>query len=154
MSRLIDLSCRVADVHHRYNEIHGFMFGVASFRLVVDALRGRRRRSYLECAATLRALRAECTDIEPRLAELAADGTAKTTEREIQKTLLRYLHALDQSMANLLVIFERLAQDENAYRESGTGGRSGFTSDKLSYDQSLSELERFGTRLNRLFANY
>ncbi len=154
MSRLIDLSCRVADVHHRYDEIHGIMFGVASFRLVVDALRGRRGRSYREYADTLKTLRAELTDIEPKLVGLAGDDAAKTSEREIQKTLLSYLQALDQAMANLVVIFENLAQDENAYREPGTDGRSGFTRDKLRYDQSLSELERFGTWLNRLFANY
>jgi len=154
VSRLIDLSCQVADVHHRYDEIHGLMFGVASFRLVVDALRGRRRRSYLEYAETLTALRLELTELEPSLAELGADATTKTSEREIQATLLRYLQALDQSMANLVVIFENLSQNENAYREPDADGRSGFTRDKLRYDRSLSELERFGTRLNRLFANY
>lgn len=154
MSGLIDLSYRVADVHHRYDEIHGIIFGVASFRLVVDALRGRRRSSYREYAKTLKALRAELAHIEPPLAELAHDGAAKTSEREIQETLLCYMQALDQSMANLVVIFENLAQDENAYRAPGVDGRSGFTRHKLRYDQSLSELERYGTRLNRLFANY
>ena len=154
MSRLIDVSCKIADVHHRYAEIHGALFGAASFRLIIQAVRGRRGRAYREHIEALATLRTELADLELGLPELPAEGGVKTTEREIHKTLLDYQRALDRSMSDLGVIFEHLADDESAYREPGTDGRSGFTRDKLSYDHSLIELERLGTRLNRLFARY
>lgn len=154
MSRLIDLGCKVADVHHRYHEVHGAIFGAASFRLFLDAIRGRRKRTYHGYAQTLAGLRDEVAVVEPEIADLAAQGSAKATEREVQQVLLRYVRALDGAMAGLLLIFEKLEEDESGYRDTGADGRSGFTRDKLDYDHSLSELERLGTRLNRLFANY
>ena len=154
MSRLIDLGCRIAEVHHRYDEIHGTLFGAASFRLIFEALRGRRQRTYREYIQTLKALRGELESLEPRLAELSTEYAAKASEREMRTILAEYLRALDGSIASLVVILENLAQDESAYRALGDDGRSGFTRDKLNYDHSLSELERLGTRLNRLFANY
>jgi hypothetical protein len=54
----------------------------------------------------------------------------------------------------LATVFESLGRDESAYREPGPDGRSEFTRDKLHYDHLLLEMERLGTRLNRLFANY
>ena len=154
MSRLIDLGCGVADVYHRYHEIHGAMFGAASFRLIVDALLGRRRHTYQEYARTLSGLRDELATQEPEVAELVAQGPVKATEREVQQVLLDYMRALDRAIAALIVIFENLQQDEAAYRDVGLDGRSGFLRDKLYYDQRLSDLERLGTRLNRLFASY
>ena len=154
MSRLIDLGCGVADVYHRYHEIHGAMFGAASFRLLVDALRGRRRNTYREYAQSLAALRDELARQEPEIIELAKEGPAKATEREVQQVLLDYLRALDRAIAALILIFENLQQDEAAYRDAGLDGRSRFSGDKLHYDHKLSELERLGTRLNRLFAGY
>ena len=154
MSRLIDLGCQVAEVHHRYHEIHGAIFGTASFRLILDALRGRRRRTYHGYAQTLAGLRDELAGLDPEIADLAEKGSAKATEREVLRVLLLYMRALDDAMAGLLLIFENLEEDESGYRDTGTDGRSGFTRDKLAYDHTLSELERLGTRLNRLFANY
>ena len=154
MSRLINLGCRVADVHHRYHEVHGAIFGTASFRLVLDALRGRRQQTYLAHAQTLVGLRAELAGLDPEIQDLIAKGPAKATERELLQVLLLYMRALDRAAAGLLLIFENLERDESGYRDTGTDGRSGFTRDKLDYDHSLSELERLGTRLNRLFASY
>ena len=154
MSRLIDLGCSVADVYHRYHEIHGAMFGAASFRLIVDALRGRRRHAYREYAQTLAGLRTELAEQEPEIVRLADQGPAKATEREVRQVLLDYLRALDRAISALLLIFEKLEQDEASYREAGGDGRSDFSRDKLHYDHSLSELERLGTRLNRLFTSY
>ena len=154
MSVLINLGCKVADVHHRYHEIHGAIFGTASFRLIVDALRGRRQLTYRAHVQALLGLREELAGLDPEIADLAAKGAAKATEREVQQVLLRYTGALDRCMAGLLLIFENLERDETGYRDTGTDGRSGFTRDKLDYDHSLSELERLGTQLNRLFANY
>ena len=154
MSRLIDVSCKIADVHHRYAEIHGALFGAASFRLIIQAVLGRRGRAYRDYIETLTTLRTELADLESRFSELSGEVSVKTTEREIHKTLLDYQRALDRSLSDLGVIFEHLADDESAYRELGADGRSGFTRDKLTYDHSLSELERLGSRLNRLFAKY
>lgn len=154
MSRLINLGCKVADVHHRYQAIHGAIFGTASFRLILDAMRGRRQQTYSAHAQTLVGLREELTGLDPEIEDLIAKGPAKATEREVLQVLLRYMRALDRAMAGLLLIFENLERDESGYRDTGTDGRSGFTRDKLDYDHSLSELERLGTQLNRLFASY
>lgn len=154
MSRLIDLGCRVADVHHRYHTVHSAVFGAASLRLVLDAILGRRRQTYQVHAETLKALRGDLAKLDTEVAVLVEEGAVKATEREVQHVLLDYVRALDKAVAGLLVIFENLQHDESAYRDTGADGRSGFTRDKLGYDRSLSELERLGTRLNRLFASY
>lgn len=154
MSRLIDLGCQIADVHHRYHEIHSAMFGAASIRLIIDALRGRRRRAYREYAEDLADLQQELSRLDPPITTLLEERVAKATEREVQRVLLDYVRALNQAIGGLRLILKNLEKDENAYRDTGVDGRSGFTSDKLDYDHSLLELERLGTRLNRLFASY
>lgn len=154
MSRLINLGCQVADVHHRYNEIHGAMFGAASLLLIVAALRGRRRSTYREYAETLDELKGELAELEPEVADLVRQGAAKATEREAQQALLDYVRALARAIGGLHLIFDNLEQDETGYRDAVVDGRSGFTRDKLAYDHVLSELERLGTRLNRLFESY
>jgi phosphoenolpyruvate carboxylase len=154
MSRLIDLGCQIADVHHRYHEIHGAIFGAASLRLIIDALRGRRRRIYREYAEDLADLQQELSRLDPQITALLEERAAKTTEREIRRVLLEYVRALNQAIGRLEFILRKLEKDENAYRDTGVDGRSGFTSDKLDYDHSLLELERLGTWLNRLFTSY
>lgn len=154
MSGIIDLGCKVADVHHRYHEVHGALFGAASFRLVIDALRGRRRHAYSEFSRTLKTLHEELATLEAPIRGLAQETPAKGAERELRQVLLAYSQALGEAIAGLDVIFEQLEQDESGYRAAGASGRSGFTRDKLHYDQLLLELERLGTRLNRLFAGY
>lgn len=154
MSRIIDLGCRVADVHHRYQEIHGALFGAASFRLVIDALRGRRRHAYAAFSGTLKGLQDELAELDKQVAELGQVETSKAIEHELQQVLLEYLRALSKAIVGLDRIFVNLEQDEAAYRDTGTDGRSRFTHDKLHYDHVLSELERLGTRLNRLFSHY
>jgi hypothetical protein len=130
------------------------MFGAASFRLIVDALRGRRRRTYRKYIDTLGVLREQLARQEPEIVALADEGRMKATERAAQEALLEYLRALDRAISALLLIFENLEQDEVAYRDAGGDGRSRFSRDKLHYDRDLSELERLGTRLNRLFNSY
>ena len=130
------------------------MFGAASFRLIIDALRGRRRPAYRKYAETLARLREELARQEPEVIALAGEGPVKATEREARQALLDYLRALDRAIAALLLIFENLQQDEAAYRNAGIDGRSRFSDDKRQYDHDLSELERLGTRLNRLFSSY
>jgi len=151
---VIDLGVRVADLHHRYHEIHGALFGAASFRLVIDALRGRRRRAYAAFAGTLQVLQAELATLETQVTGLGQGEPTKAADVELQQALLEYIGALGKAIAGLEAIFVKLEQDESAYRDAGTDGRSGFTRDKLHYDHVLSELERLGTRLNRLFSSY
>jgi len=141
-------------VHHRYQEIHGALFGAASFRLVIDAVRGRRRRAYAAFSVTLRGLQEELAALEGHLAEPGQGETAKAADHELRQVLLEYMVALNKAIVGLDTIFVNLEQDESAYRDTGVDGRSGFTRDKLHYDHVLSELERLGTRLNRLFSNY
>jgi hypothetical protein len=152
--RLIDLGCQAADLHHRYHEIHSALFGAASFRLIVDALRGQRRRAYKECAQTLQGLREELAILEGHITGLAQADDAKGVDRETRQVLLEYTRSLSQTVAGLETIFAGLEQDESAYRDPGPESRSRFTEDKLQYDHLLSQLERLGTRLNRLFSNY
>lgn len=154
MSRLIDVGCRVAAAHHRYHEIHGALFGAASFKLIIDALRGRRRQAYRQHLDTLALLRRDLAALETEIALLDQTGPPKTGEREIQRVLLDYTRALDRAVVGLSDILGNLEHDESGYRDTGSDGRSGFTRDKLRYDHSLLQLERLGTRLNRLFSNY
>ena len=100
------------------------------------------------------ALRRELARFEPEILELSSQGHAKATEREVWRALAEYVRALDRALAGLMGILENLEQNEKSYRDTGVDGRSGFTRDKLAYDRDISELERLGTRLNRLFARY
>ena len=154
MARIIDLACAIANVHHHYHEIHGALFGAASFHLIIDALFGRRRHAYREFSNTLEKLHAELRALQAQLADLEQDEPARGTERELRPMLLEYTRALGAAIAELRNIFLNLEQDEAAYRDSASDGRSRFTRDKLHYDHLLSELERLGTRLNKLFSNY
>ncbi len=154
MARIIDLACTIANVHHRYHQIHGALFGAASFHLIIDALLGRRRHAYKGFSNTLQALHDELGTLETQLTELDEDEPARGTERELRPMLLEYTQALSAAIAGLDNIFLNLQQDEPAYRDAGPDGRSRFTRDKLHYDHLLSELERLGTRLNKLFSNY
>jgi hypothetical protein len=154
VSKIIDLGCRVADIHHRYHAIHDALFGAASFRLLIDALRGRRRRAYSEFSQSLTELKDELNPLLPKISDLEAEPPAKVRDRELQHVLLAYAEALGAVIEVLRTIFVNLEKDETVYRETGPDGRSGFTRDKVQYDQRLLELERLGTRLNRLFSNY
>jgi hypothetical protein len=154
VSKVIDLGCRVADVHHRYQEIHGALFGAASFRLIIDALRGRRRHAYNEFSRTLNGLQDELVTLETQVRDQAQGIPAKGADRELTQVLLEYTRVLAKAITGLETIFVNLEQDESAYRETGSDGRSRFTRDKLGYDHILLELERLGTRLNKLFSNY
>jgi hypothetical protein len=154
MSRLIDVGCRVAAAHHRYHQVHGALFGAASFRLIIDVLSGRRRQAYRQHLETLAGVRRDLAAFKTEIAMLDQAGPPKSGEREIQRVLLDYTSVLDRAIVGLSEILGNLERDESAYRETGSDGRSGFTRDKLRYDHSLLELERLGTRLNRLFSNY
>lgn len=154
MSRSINLGCSVASVHHRYNEIHSALFGAASFRLVIDALRGKRRLRYKEFARTLVGLRVELVALEEQITDLAHNNRGDGADRELNRVLLDYTRALGKAIVELEKIVQNLEQDELAYRDTGIDSRSRFSRDKVRYDHLLSELVRLGTRLNRLFSAY
>ena len=69
MSQLINLGCRVADVHHRYDEVHSALFGASSFRLLADALLGRRQQTYKKSSRTLTELRGQLALLESEVAD-------------------------------------------------------------------------------------
>ena len=154
MSNLIKQGCRVADLYHRYDELHGVLFGVSYFRRLTDSLRGRQRLGYAQIAHSLTELANELGELEAEIKD--PDRTAPVTgaDRELQKALLDYTGYLNKAVTDLERISRNLDQDEPAYRALRADGRSTFTADKMDYDRVLSELERMGTRLDRLFANY
>lgn len=154
MSKIINLGCNAAGVHHRYQEVHGALFGASSFRLVIDAMRGKRRSSYNEFSRKLEKLHEELATLDTQVTALSPKDLATGADRELQQVLLEYIRVLSKTIAGLQGIFGNLEQDESGYRETGADGCSRFTGDKLRYDHLLLELERLGTRLNRLFANY
>jgi hypothetical protein len=154
MSNLINLGCKVAALHHRYDELHGTLFGASSIRLIIDALRGRREEVYRRGSGVLRELQEELAVLETEIGNTDTEQTAPGSERELREAMLDYLLALRAAMGALEGIYANLDRDEQAYRDAGADGRSRFTLDKLRYDHLLSELERQGTRLNKLFENY
>ena len=154
MSGIVDIGCGVADVYHRYHAIHNALFGAASFRLIIDALRGHRQRAYGEFSQSLKGLQDELVTLKLQIKDMTRNEATKGRDRELQQVLSDYAEALGQAIAGLDLIFTNLRQDESAYRDTGVDGRSGFTRDKVQYDHLLATLERLGTRLNRLFANY
>jgi len=151
---IIDLGCRVADVHHRYHSVHNALFGAASFRLLIDALRGSRRRTYGEFSQVLKELQGELAGLEAQITDVAGERPAKAADRELHRVMLEYIEALHRAIVALEVILGGLQEDESRYRDVGADGRSDFTRDRVEYDLRLLELERLGTLLNRLFSHY
>ncbi|MES9918588.1 MAG: hypothetical protein ABW160_22030, partial [Candidatus Thiodiazotropha sp. 4PDIV1] len=59
MSNLINLGCDVSDIHRRYAEIHGALFGITSYRMVLYALKGESRSMYSDYERRLKGLQEE-----------------------------------------------------------------------------------------------
>jgi hypothetical protein len=154
MAKIITLGLEVADVHRRYSAVHGSLFGASSFRLVIDALRGRGHEGYVNSHRTLVALLDLLQGLEQGIE--ACEPLGKTTRgtQDLQRVLLDYCAALAQVIAGLAGICHNLAQDEPGYRQIDAGGRSRFSRDKVNYDYALGDLEKLGNKLNRLFAAY
>jgi len=154
MSGLIKLGCAVADVYHRYHEVHGALFGASFFRRMVDAARGRREHTYTRFSQTLVELQDELAALEAQIADPDKNVPVTGADRELRQALMEYTRHLNRAVNGLENICANMEQDEVAYRRLGADGRSRFTADKMNYDHRLSELERLGTRLEKLFANY
>lgn len=148
MARIIKLGCDVAAVHRRYSGIHGALFGAASYRLVIDALTGKAGAAYGEYEQRL-------GDLGERLEALTteiADPEVEVSAR-LRQVLLDYARVLGTAIDQLRTICARLKADEKGYRRFDLGV-SPLRQDKIRYDHCLSELERLGTELNKLFARY
>ncbi len=154
MAKIISLGLDVADIHRRYSEIHGNLFGASSFRLVIDALRGNSNESYASYHQSLVELLGLLEDLERCIGE-CGDGERSTRgAHQLQQALLDYCAALVKVIAGLAGICHSLEQDETAYRDIDAQGRSRFTRDKVRYDYALGDLEKQGNKLNRLFSGY
>ncbi len=154
MSELIRLGCSVADVYHRYHEIHGALFGASYVRRMIESLRGHKGETYGKYALSLREQREQLVKLEPQIANPKQQAPVTGADRELRRALLEYTGALIDAVGRLTEICVQMEQNEATYRSLGPEGRSSFTRDKLEYDQLLSELERVGTRLEKLFSNY
>ena len=154
MSELIKLGCTVADVYHRYHEIHRELFGVSQLRQILDTLRGRQTARHSGFAQTLKRLLDELDVAERQMSHAAENSLVTGADRELRSALLGYTRYLKQAVSDLESICANLGQDQAEYREARADGRSRFTTDKLKYDRSRMELERMGTQLERLFADY
>ena len=154
MSELIKLGCTVADVYHRYHEIHGALFGASYFRQMIEAIRGKREHTYAQFTQTLNELQGELAALESQISDPESNTPVTGADRELRQALLEYTRYLNRAVDGLENICANLEQDEVAYRRLRADGRSGFTADKLNYDHRLSELERLGTRLEKIFASY
>lgn len=155
MPNLINQGCKVADIYHRYDEIHGALFGASYLRLLADKLRGKPRPGYRKFLLSLSGLQDELDTIESEIKDPETNTPVTGADRELRQALLEYTRYLKLAINGLENICEKLEQDETAYRAlRQDDGRSSFTADKLDYDHLLSELERLGTRMDRLFSNY
>jgi hypothetical protein len=121
---------------------------------MIDTLRGQREDTYREYVQSLHSQREELIRLEAQIADPRQQMPTTGADRELRRALLEYTGALIDAVGRLGNICNHEGQDEAGYRALGNDGRSNFTRDKMDYDQSLSELERVGTRLEKLFSNY
>ncbi len=154
MAKIISLGCEVADIHKRYAAIHSALFGIASFRLLICALTGRGRQNFERHHRALVDLLDKLEDLEQRIINIDRSERATRGADELQKVLRGYVRALFKVIAGLAGICGQLEHDEQAYRDVNTSGSSCFNRDKVQYEYALYELERLGSRLNRLFSTY
>ncbi len=154
MARIISLGLEVAEVHRRYAEIHGALFGAASFRLILQTLRGQGRKAFAEHHRSLVELLGLLEDLESRVEACEKSEQSSRGAHELRQTLLDYSAALIKVISGLAAICRNLERDEDGYRQTDEQGRSRFNQDKIRYDYAISELETLGGKLNRLFSSY
>jgi hypothetical protein len=121
---------------------------------MIDALRGQREDTYNKFIHDLQSQREELIRLEAQIADPRQQTPVTGADRALRKALLEYTGALIDAVGRLGKICTQVGEDEAGYRKPGDDGRSPFTRDKLDYDHMLSELERVGTRLEKLFSNY
>ncbi len=154
MAKIISLGCEVAGVHQRYAAIHSALFGAASFRLLISALTGRARQNFARHHRALVDLLGRLEDLEQGIINIDHSERATRGADELQDVLLSYIRALLKVISGLAGMCGQLEYDEQAYRDVDASGSSRFNHDKVQYEYALHELERWGSRLNRLFSSY
>jgi hypothetical protein len=154
MARIITLGCEVADVYRRYAKIHSALFGASSYRLVVSALVRRGGYTYGKYVRSLDELRGRISRLEEDISGIGNDELSSRGAGELHRALLEYTRVLTLTIAGLTEMCRRLAENEKGYRNVAADGRSRFIQDKIGYDHAISELERVGLRLNKLFSTY
>ncbi|MEL0586013.1 MAG: hypothetical protein AAES65_14165 [Candidatus Thiodiazotropha sp. (ex. Lucinoma kazani)] len=151
MSNLINLGCDVSDVHRRYAEIHGALFGITSYRMVIYALKGESRSMYSDYERRLKGLEEELAE---HISSIKNTDLPLRNSADLHDSLIEYTRILSQVISGLKSICSQLKDEEDDYRSSADNGQSRFLQDKVKYDYSIRELERIGTKLNKLFSNY
>ncbi|MCU7879073.1 MAG: hypothetical protein KZQ84_20210 [Candidatus Thiodiazotropha sp. (ex Lucinoma borealis)] len=151
MSNLINLGCDVSDVHRRYAEIHGALFGITSYRMVIYALKGESRSMYSDYEHRLKGLEEELAE---HISSIKNTDLPLRNSADLHDSLIEYTRILSQVISGLKSICSQLKDEEDDYRSSADNGQSRFLQDKVQYDYSIRELERIGTKLNKLFSTY
>ncbi|MCU7848192.1 MAG: hypothetical protein KZQ89_09350 [Candidatus Thiodiazotropha sp. (ex Lucinoma kastoroae)] len=151
MSNLINLGCDVSDVHRRYAEIHGALFGITSYRMVIYALKGESRSMYSDYERRLKGLEEELAE---HISSIKNTDLPLRNSADLHDSLIEYTRILSQVISGLKSICSQLKDEEDDYRSSADNGQSRFLQDKVKYDYSIRELERIGTKLNKLFSTY
>ncbi len=147
MTAIVDLGCQVANLHHRYAAVHDSLFGASS------AIKGTERRTYADYGQGLAQLGQELARLGPQIAgQTSAPGGHRV--EPLRDALLDYTQSLSRVVTALQAMCGRLAEDAAGYRKSPPQGQSAFNRDKVEYDYALREMERLGTRLNKLFASF
>lgn len=154
MSKIIDLGCDVSDVHRRYAEIHGALFGISSYRMILYALKGQTSSMYEDYEHRLKALQDELDGLLGQINRVDEDDLRLRNSAELHQTLIDYTRILNQAIGKLWSICGYLKSGEDDYRSSSEGAQSRFNQDKIVYDDTIRELERIGTKLNKLFSTY
>ncbi|MCG7867870.1 MAG: hypothetical protein JAY67_15780 [Candidatus Thiodiazotropha taylori] len=154
MSKVIDLGCSVSDIHRRYAEIHGALFGITSYRLILFSLKGKTDSLYSDYEERLNTLQNELKGLLEQINRVEEDDLPLRNAAGLHQTLIDYTETLNQAISQLRSICGCLKRDEADYRSTNEGGQSKFNQDKVDYDYTIRELERIGTKLNKLFSSY
>ena len=115
---------------------------------------GRERRAYAAQHAALVEQLGQLEALERRIAECDCAERSTRGADALQQALVEYCEALIRVIAGLAGMCGHLARDEAGYRAAESARQSRFNRDKAGYDLALSELERTGRRLNRMFSTY
>ncbi|MFI0374893.1 MAG: hypothetical protein ACH253_01860 [Candidatus Thiodiazotropha sp.] len=154
MSKIINLGCSVSDIHRQYAEIHGALFGITSYRMILCALKGKTNSLYSDYEQRLNTLQDELAGLVEQISSVAEDDLPLRNAAELQQTLIDYTQTLKQAISQLRSICGYLKSDEEDYRSTKESDQPTFSRDKVDYDYTIRELERIGTKLNKLFSTY
>lgn len=151
MAKIISLGCDLADTYRRYAAVHSDLFGALSLHFVKNSLTGKGCSTCVENHKTLLNLLDQISELEMQITGCNRNDLSFHRAEELQEIMLKYVAALAEAVRRLAGIVQNLTDDEQTYRRIDASGHSHFNRDKVEYDQSRSELQNLGARLNRLF---